>query len=735
MASISETTDNIPITGHAQLQRALETGQDAFYFQLRYLLMVCQVVNVRPVPPEAPSQLHVNDTRLETLVRISAQLPPQQRDKLFHLIEAMPNEGLRLSLLARAIRDLPDEDAQHFAQVVWEGIEHIEDPYLRSGALLDIVAFVHDAQGGSSAPNALLRMVRIAQSLKNTEARMRGMISIAPHMAPQQGTDLLKAILNELARSHNDTLTTKSISTLAPALPIQLMEATILLCKTIKLPLERARALTALTPHVLNEFRTQVREDALNAIELVESEDERAEALVALAPYMESASKHEYPRALEQALAIAINMQRRPLRARMLVSLAPHLTADLQVEAIAAVNSLTNERERATLLTQLAPTLPDTMIVASLAIAYTMREQDSRVLALTALASYAPDQVRSQTLLDALASASNLSNHFERVRVLVGLLDLLNPAMRDQTMTNALESARMIENESARARAINLLGAHLNEALLTRALFVARELTNADHRLSALLGLTPYLPPALHSEAIRDMQACVVATNMDYKRARALASIAALVTAEDVAILDTMAVSLSDPIDRVNVCLALITHLPPKQRPPLVRKAWILLANAEAGYDKASAIVTLAPHVASEDHEALLRLIVPTIEAIEDDYDKASAMVILAPLLVGEQSEDANNLNRWDVLANAMEAALQVPYPGQRVALIERAAALWVQESAPERAYLAWAELAQQMTVLPLPQAVQVIGALLPLLVDFGGAQAVTEVAQLLGIR
>jgi hypothetical protein len=732
----TDTTENIPVTGRAQLLRALDAGRDAFAMQLRYLLMLCQVVKARPLPPEPPSSLNVNDTRLEALVCLSAQLNPQQRDKLFDLIEAVEHEGTRLFLLARAIRDLPDEQAHPFAQTVWENLEHIEDPYLRASALLDIVGFVHEAQGGSStAPNALLRMVRIAQSLKNTEARLRGMISIAPHLPPQQGTDLLKAILNELARSNNDTLTTKSINTLAPVLPIQLMEATIMLCKTIKAPLERARALTALTPHVLNEFRGKVREDALNAIELIESEDERAEALVALAPYMESASKREYPRALEQALSIAIGMQRRPLRARMLVSLAPHLTSDLQVEAIAAVNSLTNERERATLLTQLAPTLPESMIVASLAVAYTMREQDSRVLALTALASYAPEQVRSQTLLDALASASNLNNHYERVRVLVGLLDLLNPAMRDQTMTNALESARLIENESARARAINLLGAHLNEALLTRALGVARELTNTDHRLSALLGLTPYLPAALHGDAIRDMQACVVATNMDYKRARALASIASLVNSDEVALLDTMAVSLSDPIDRVNVYLALVTHLPPKQRPPLVRKAWELLSNAEVGYDKASAMVTLAAHIAPEDHEALLRLIVPTIEALEDDYDKASAMVILAPLLVGEQSEQTSSITRWDVLVRAMEVALLVPYPGQRIALLERASSLWTQESAPERAYLAWTELAQQMTNLPLAHTVQALGALMPLLMDFGGAQAVTEVAQLLGIR
>ncbi len=723
-----------PETGRAQLERALSLGIEGFRWQLRYLLMVCQVANARPVQPEAPAVLNINITRLETLVRLNGLLSPAARDKLLRTIQALESADLRFPLLARLLASLPEDVAHKQALDLWEQIDLVEDPLARALTGLAIAPYIQEAGTISVLPSALGRLVRIAQAMKNPEARLRGMISIAPHMPPKQGTDVIKAVLNELGRTRNDTLTTRSLITLAPTMPIELTEGAIALARTIKMPVERARTLTALTPFVIESLREQVREDALRAIENIENEDERAEALIALSPYLDSATT-AYPRVLEHALAIAVAMNRRPLRARMLVSLAPHLTADLQGEAIAAVHSLTSERERAMLLAQLAPTLPDHMIVASLAVAYTMREQDSRVQALTALAAYAPEHARHQTLLDALASATNLPNHFERVRVLVNLLELLPPPLFDQALSTAIESTRLIENESARARAINLMGGYLNDGLLVRVLEMARELANADHRLSALLGLIPYLPRAIHGEVVQDMLACVVATTLDYKRARAMASIAEHVTADDLRQVDDLATTLTDPIDRLSVFVPLIQHLPVRQRPPYIQKSWQLLRDAEAGYDKASAMVALAPFATGEEREQLIRMIVPTVEGIEDDYDKASAMVILAPLLMGQETLDRHQTDRADVLAAVMESAVALPYPAQRIALLERACELWALGSAPERAFQLWARLADKMTGLPTAHAVQCLGALLPLIRDFGGDEAVLEVAELLGMR
>ncbi len=732
---MTATNDTRPATVRQRLQSALRMGRQGLALQLRYLLMACQFAPARPIPSESVTHLHINDARLQTLAHIAPHLSPAQRSSLYGLIHEVEDRDTRLSLLARAIRAVPIDEALPHARVIWESLDALHNPAQRASVLIDIADLIHDTAGSTLTAGVLLRLIHTAQNMKTIEARLRGLIGLAPSLPAAQSRDIVHSIMAELERARNDTLTTRSINTIAPALTPQHVPAATALCRTIKSPADRARALTALLPYVPNEWRGDLQGEILMAVEQISSEDERADALLALAPHMESATVKEYPRVLSHALSIAIGMQRRPLRARMLVSLAPHLTPDLQVEAIADVNSLPNERERATLLTQLAPTLPESMIVASLSVAYAMREQENRVQALTALARYSSPAMRRQTLLDALASANNIASHYERVRVLVSLLELMPPNMQEQTVTNALESVRLIENESARARGISLLAPYLSDILLERALSIARELTNVEHRLSALIGLAGHLADRHYDAVIHEMLDCVTSLTIDYKRARALTAIAPYARPEDTSTLETLANQLDDPIDRLNVLLALVPHVPTALRSAIVQSAYRLLIQSEPGYDHATAIVALMPYLPSEQREALIRAIPATLEAIEDEYDQASAIVSLAPLLVSEEQANGQSVSRWDVLSLALESALLVPHPKQRLHLLEQACAAWARQKSPERAFIVWSHLTTLLVEMPLSQAVACLGALLPLLIDFAGEDAAVEVARLLGVK
>jgi hypothetical protein len=732
MATMKDTQ---AVSGRQRLQNALRMGRQGLALQLRYLLMACQSNRPRPIPAEPNAPQHINDARLQALVHIAPHLSVTQRSTLYGLINEVTDGSARLSLLARAIRSVPIDEALPHARVIWESLEALTHPAQRASALIDIADFIHDTAGSTLATGALLRLIHTAQNMKTTEAQLRGLIGLAPSLPEAQSRDIVHGILAELERTRNDTLTTRSINTVAPALTPQHVPAAIALCRTIKSAADRARALTALLPFVPSEWRGDLQGEVLMAVEQISSEDERADALIALAPHMESATVKEYPRVLSHALSIAIGMQRRPLRARMLVSLAPHLTPDLQVEAIADVNSLPSERERANLLTQLAPTLPESMIVASLSVAYAMREQENRVQALAALARYSSPTMRHQTLLDALASANNIASHYERVRVLVSLLEMMPPAMREQTVTNALESARLIENESARARGISLLAPHLNDILLERALNAARELSNVEHRLNALIGLAGHLSDQHYGAVMSEMLGCINSITIDYKRARALTAIAPYVHAEDISTLESLANQLDDPIDRLNVLLALVPHVPAGLRTSIVQTAYRLLMESEPGYDRAAAIVALMPYLSQEQRDALIRAIPATLEAIEDEYDQASAIVLLAPLLVNEGQGSGKSVSRWDALSLALESALLVPHPAQRLQLLEQACAAWARQKSPERAFVVWSQLTTHLAELPLAQVVACLGALLPLLVDFAGEDAAREVANLLGVK
>lgn len=732
MATIQEAQ---AATARQRLQKALRMGRQGLASQLRYLLMACQANRPRLIPQEWSVQPRLEEARLQALAQAAPLMASSQRARLYELLAQVEDAGTRLQLLAHAIRSVPIDEALPHARLIWEQIDSVSSPAQRASVLIDIADFIHNTTASSLTTGVLLRFIHIAQSMQTTEAQLRALIGLVPLLPQTQSRDILHSILSELERARNDTLTVRSINTVAPALTSHHVAAAVALCRAVKAPTERARALTALLPHVPEAWRGDLQGEVLMAIEQINSEDERADALITLAPHMESATLKEYPRVLSQALSIAIGMQRRPLRARMLVSLAPHLTPDLQVEAIADVNSLPSERERANLLVQLAPTLPEPMIVASLAVAYAMREPENRVQALATLARYASPTMRHQTLLDALASANNIASHYERVRVLVSLLELMPPIMREQTVTNALESARLIDNESARARAISLLAPHLNDLLLERALHIASELTNVEHRLNALIGLMAYLPAQHYEAVMQDMLASVDSLTIDYKRARAMASIAPYVRPENANMLEVMANQLDDPIDRLNVLLALIPHVAADLRTSLVHTAHRLSLEAEAGYDRAAAMVTLMPYLAPEQRDSMIRMLPATIEAIEDEYDQASAIVLLAPLLVSEEQSAEYNVSRWDALALAMESALLVPNPTQRLHLLERACAAWARQTSPERAFVVWSQLASRLVDWPLAQVVQCLGALLPLLMDFAGEDAAREVATVLGVK
>jgi hypothetical protein len=506
----TEMTPSAKTNPREPLQRALAMGKSGFKLQLRNLFVLTQPNQARALPTEVVQTLTPTQARYEVLARICNDLSPISRQRLLNDLQNISDVSIRAGLLARTVSSFGTKTAQPYVTQIWLNSGQIVHPVWRAEAMFDIAKHFPKEVDLIVNPSPLGQIVKLAYNIKNVEARLRALIGIAPHLPNEQRLIITRNVLSELVNQRNDVLSTKTLTTLAPYLPSELTELTLSVARMIKSQNERARALTALAPYIINQFQEEVRREALLSIDKIENEEERADQLIAFAPYLESASKEAFPRLLEQALTTTILMVRRALRARLLVALAPHLTPDLQGEAIAAVHNMTSERERATLLAQLAPTLPSNMLVASLAVAYTMREQDSRVHALSTLAHYVPDYAKQQTTLDALASATNLPNYLERVNTLVMLLDILPDPLRQQALTNALETARLIENESARARALNILGAHLPESLLLRAFGIAQELESAEHRLNALLGLAPYIPKKKSIEIVQDMLSCVV---------------------------------------------------------------------------------------------------------------------------------------------------------------------------------------------------------------------------------
>jgi hypothetical protein len=735
---LSQDNREVPPSGQAQLLAALDSGAGAFRQQLRLLLALCQVNSNKPTrTPYTEKPLTIRQARLTVLTGIPEILGEEGVQTLFKEVVQIGDATVRLPLLAKLAIRMPASQYRTIVRDMWNQTKAIVDPAARAHTLFEIAPLLALLNDEPATPSALLQVLGIAQSIKNTEARLRSLIALVPHLPLEVATRTVRRVLIDLQDSKNDALSARSLMALAPTLPPDVEDEVLKVTENIKTPVERARALTALARYLSETLQGRLRHSALDAIMLIEGEEERAETLVAFAPNLEYVHQGEaFPKVLEKALTIGITITRRHIRAKVLVALAPHLTTDLQGEALAAVHSLSNERDRAMLLAELAPQLPGNMLVASLAVAHTMREQDSRVHALSVLAHYVPENARMQTILDALAAASNLPHHFERVGALVALVDILPPHLLEQALTNALETARLIDNENARARAIALLGSHLPERLLLRALDITLELENTQQRLNALQSLLPALTGEKALEALQQALQCARQMPLEYKRARALISIAPHLKPDMLAEVHTLADTLDDPLDKAHVYIAVAQNLPPEQRPPLIARAWTLLRQIEDGYDRATLVAALAPFLPAPARTDMTVAIINAIQAVAEDYDKASAITILAPLLVDETSgSDMTMPDAYAAIKKGLEAALSIPQQGIRTQLLMQGAALWGGTGDKDRSYGLWKHLAHALMTLPLPDVLMCLGALLPIIRDFADESGLQDVALVLGIR
>ncbi|MDQ7025623.1 MAG: hypothetical protein Q9P01_13930 [Anaerolineae bacterium] len=732
---------NNEVIGMKRLETVLEAGAAALLDQIRYVLLVSQVNAAKStITPYPEKPLTIRQARLQSLLMTMDDLTLQQVRELLKEVIQIGDASVRLPMLLRFAIKLPPENYHGVVRDVWKQVSAVVDPVSRARilfALAPLLLLIDDEPAIPLSP--LLQVLAKAQTIKGMESRIRSLIALTSYLPSDLSLQIFQRILHELTQSRNDSLVSKALMTLAPHLSSAVTEDVMTVANGIKNPADRARALTALARQMDAESDSRLHEQALDAIDEIEDENDRADALIAFAPNLEYAQEDaDYPILLEKALTSAIMFSRRPLRAKVLVALAPHLTLDLQREALAAVHSLESEPERANLLAQLAPSLPSDMLVASLAVAHTMREGDCRVQALTVLARYVPPSAQEQTIKDALAAASNLPNLYERVRSLVEMAATLPQHLSEQALKTALFTTKQIKNANARTRALVLLGNKLPQSDYDDAVKLAFILENPEHRMTALLSMVNQIPEKEKSRVYDTLLQCVEQLPLQYKQARALISLAPNFPYERLGEIETLAEKvLHDPIDMFNVYVAVAQYLPPDDRAPLILKAQQKMKRIDIGYDQASAITAIIPFLSDVERAKLPQKVLGIIQVIMDEYDKASAIGLLAPLLANEADNLPLSLlpDSLIVLRKGLDAALSVPQQQLRANLLAEGVSLWVDNGDADQTFLLWQQLARRLVTLPLADVLLCLGGMMPLFREIGGDKTIKQIAQLLGIR
>ncbi len=721
------------------LQIALAAGQRVIAQQVRAVLALSQTIPTSATDlPYADEVLTPAESRLVMLAHVSEKLSDAQLDRLVEEVKALPHSAARLDILIRLARHLPMHRRHSVVGDVWTEVRRLADPVARARVLFQLAALLRVHEDEYAAPASLLPVLEAAQAINNAEARIRSLTAIAGYLPQALRVRTLHRLLDEIDRLPNDRLRSSAIIALAEQLPAEVEARALRSAESIETPAERARPLISLSSRLSPALQSRLRADALAAVRIIANEEERADALIAFAPLLEDLPDQEALSALrEQVRAVIAAIHRRPIRARVLVALARHLTPDLLSEALSITNSLSSEHDRAVLLAELAPSLPHSAIRASVETARAMLSVDSRILALTALAPFAPEDSREQIGSEVLSDVSSLPHPFERVTAMIALTEILPSELHEHVLTMALESALEIENENARARALSLLGPRLPPALLPPALEGAFQFAAPNPRMIALSGLAPGLQGDARHDALAHLLASAREIQLEYKRARALVSIAPLLPVDLLHEVQVAAESLVDPFDRVIVYIAVAQNLPPDQRPPVIAHAWTLIQRIEAGYDAASAITAIAPFLPESARADLAQTASSVIATIRDEYDRASAISILVPLLLTDDQPEPEHVlpDSYLALEEGLSAALDVPYQRVRTHLLEEAAAIWAEDGYFEPSYRLWQTVALRLAELPFADSLLCIGALLPVLRILAGDDEIADIARSLLMR
>jgi hypothetical protein len=331
----------------------------------------------------------------------------------------------------------------------------------------------------------------------------------------ERKTDMLIAAgrpASSLAEEHQYALITANLVSRSAAIPVTLLEAlartgtwdsTRALAHAMRHhePDMRAGALIALIPHLQDVAQAaQARENALNAVTAIGSEETRAELLQRLAPHLDGAR-------LARAVDVAVAIRQDLFRAQAIASLASRLEGRARTRALrckeqAVQNvfrisaAIGDPEQRAQALSGAAHLLEgpararalDQALQAAAAIA-SQWDMERHV---GSLASHL-DHVQVDSALDTVIAASNASGQ--------GLIDLA-PHLTAGQLDRALAAAAALDWESERGRALAGLARHLDHEQLQRALDAAKKITDEGTRTTAQVRISLYAHAPLPGHVI-----------------------------------------------------------------------------------------------------------------------------------------------------------------------------------------------------------------------------------------
>lgn len=714
------------------MKQLIARGPRTLPDQLQTLMHLCKRNKARS--DEKARGLTLEESRYLAFANLADSLTAAQIRALWSDINQLRDIGLRTRLHAAFLHRLPADRLLSVATTLWDAQQHVKDPIHRAHILLALLAPIAQFASTLDTSEVLLDLLQQARGIVGQSARIRSLISLLPSLPHSLRSEVLTEVLDEIRQARNDSLRTHTLVTLAPYVSGDQLEAAVTIAARSQAHPAAARALAILCVHHRDE---KLLEFALQRIETIQNEEDRAEALLALIPALNaySDSAEPYPQALSRVLSTTISLTERRLRARIFVELAPYLTEDLQGEALSAVHATPDESERAMLIERLAPSLTPTMLVTALAVAHPIQEAEARARALVAIARQLSGPPQRRAIHDAHESVLQIDQRFEQVNAALRLMPLLTEQEQHALAERLLTVAREIPNRRAQARALALLAEHMPSSLHDAFEGFALALPDPEQRFNVLVALVPASDTERRERLFSQLYRSSRAMPLAYKQTRAWIQMAEMLPETHLATLLEESNKLADPSDRAQLMIAILSQLPEASRTPWQDKLLRTLAEIPDEMDRITWIVAAVPHLPPTERYTLLQQASKHLQHIHDEYDRATAIRLLGNLAQHTSFEhEPHAPSVSEVFRTLFQSTLQIAQPPQRLTLLANAMQQWQQHGRPDEAYAQWQHLLPYLATYPTADCLLALSILHPLLNQIDSNHA-NLVASLLGLR
>lgn len=723
----------------------------------------------------ATTQIIRDETaRAETLVKLAAKVGQPLLTQIVSVAQGITYDASRIKALIGIAPHLNEPAKSEVVRQAFDTAQDISREQDRTLKLIELAPLLPEPLKAETFRRTLSTIEASSGEYWQAEA-----VELFIRHAPTSLISHAQTITQNIQDEHQRTMTQASFASRFAAegdapVAIKLIQS----FKKIEHNQQRAKALVGAAPYFP---KSQMRK-ALDLIFKISTEQYRADALIAFTPYLPESL-------LLRVVKAARAMRDKEQQGRVLAALVGRLPDTVRQETLTAVLRVLLEnpssvQAEAEPLNLIIPYLSTTQLREVLATAQKISDRKEQIITAAVLAAGLPPDIKRIAVQQTIKVAREIKDESERsesfvpltgrltelgesdsalavawglrpvkycAQALSEITPLLPAESRRKVMEKALAQWGRLSDESLVPDLLSVITSHLDKDLIPQAVAIARGLKGEFYKITALIGLTPYVSLSVLRESVIQEEWAIKGSFSTFGKGKLRIAIAKrlaqLGRPEDAF---TLAQSLEQDQSRVDAFENIIPYLPEDSL------GQVLKATQMIGYEGARHAVlgALAPRFAELGHEEIARSL---IAEIKSGLQRAMAAARTVPfateplrsdamkhalIIITNMQEALGEHEHWwqsqalsvlaphlpqELLEEAWPLALNIETEGERRRALA-ALAIELANLHPAVLYPLWAKGTRRLAVRSRRNFLNDLQALAPIILGLGGADATAEI-------